>query len=190
MKYDVITESVQGKCKHNEDCFGVKSYGDDILVALADGMGSTDCAKDAAELTVETILNTFDSTKPITETLYQSIMLANDNITKACIARGCKMGCAIAVVYVRENQLWYVTLGNVRIYMHAGDVKECINKDDVYIASNGNRFLTRSISGKDLQGKVEIKEHSMESISSISLETDGYYYQDEEDDATVIRIVV
>ena len=189
MKYDILTESVPGTHKPYEDHYGVKHFGEDVLVVLADGMGSTDCAKEAAELAVDTIINAFDdTTKPISEALYQSIILANDAITDACTARGCKMGCAIAVVYVTDKQLWFVSLGNVRIYVHVGAAKECITTDDVYVASNGNHFLTRSISGKDLQGKVEIKDRSIDGISSISLETDGYYHQDEEDDATVIRI--
>lgn len=188
MKYDILTESVPGKNKRNEDCFGVKSFGDDVLVALADGMGSTDCAKEAAEQAVNAIINAFDTSNPISNALFHSIMAANDAITDACIARGCKMGCAIAVVYVTDKQLWFVSLGNVRIYTHVGAAKECITTDDVYVASNGNHFLTRSISGKDLQGKVEIKEHSIDGISSISLETDGYYLQDDEDDATIITI--
>ena len=110
MKYNISIESVPGMHKRYEDHYGVKHFNEDVLVVLADGMGSTDCAKEAAEL--------------------------------------------------------------------------------AYVASNGNHFLTRSISGKDLQGKVEVKERSIDGISSISLETDGKYHQDEQDDATVIRIVI
>ena len=190
MKYDISVESVPGAHKSNEDHYGVKHFGEDVLVVLADGMGSTDCAKEAAEQAVNAIINAFDTSNPISDALFHSIMAANDAITDACIARGCKMGCAIAVVYVTDKQLWFVSLGNVRIYTHASEAKECITTDDVYVASNGNHFLTRSISGKDLQGKVEIKDCSINGISSISLETDGYYHQDEEDDATVVRIVI
>ena len=98
------------------------------------------------------------------------------------------MGCAVAVVYVQDGCLWFVSLGNVRIFLHKGNAKECISTDDVYVASNGNRFLTRSISGKDLQDKIAIKEHTTKGASSITLETDGYYNQDEFDDATVVKI--
>ena len=190
MKYDIPVESVPGAHKRNEDHYGFKRYGEDVLVVLADGMGDTDCAKEAAELTVDSIINIYDTNIPVSEALYKCIVFANDVIMNTCIARGCKMGCAVAVVYVQDERIWFVSLGNVRIYIHNANTKECITTDDVYTASNGNRFLTRSISGKDMQGKVEINERSMDGISSISLETDGYYLQDDEDDATVIRIVV
>lgn len=190
MKYDISVESVPGAHKRSEDHYGFKRYGEDVLVVLADGMGDTDCAKEAAELTVDSIISNFDTNIPVSEALYKCIVFANDVIMNTCIARGCKMGCAVAVVYVQDGRIWFVSLGNVRIYIHNANTKECITTDDVYTASNGNRFLTRSISGKDMQGKVEINERSMDGISSISLETDGYYLQDDEDDATVIRIVV
>lgn len=190
MKYDISVESVPGAHKRNEDHYGFKRYGEDVLVVLADGMGDTDCAKEAAELTVDSIISNFDTNIPVSEALYKCIVFANDVIMNTCIAQGCKMGCAVAVVYVQDGRIWFASLGNVRIYIHNANTKECITTDDVYTASNGNRFLTRSISGKDMQGKVEINERSMDGISSISLETDGYYLQDDEDDATVIRIVV
>jgi hypothetical protein len=92
----------------------------------------------------------------------------------------------VAVVYVQDGRIWFASLGNVRIYIHNGYIKECITADDVYVASNGNHFLTRSISGKDLQGKIAIKEHTTKDASSISIETDGYYNNDESDDATIV----
>ncbi|MBO4690824.1 MAG: protein phosphatase 2C domain-containing protein [Paludibacteraceae bacterium] len=190
MKYNISVESLVGKKKRYEDHCCFKSYGDDVLVVLADGMGDTDCAKEAAECTVNSIIDNFDTNIPVPDALSKSILFANDVIMNICLERGCKMGCAVAVVYVQDGRIWFVSLGNVRIYIHNANTKECITTDDVYTASNGNRFLTRSISGKDLQGKVEINECSMDGISSISLETDGFYLQDDEDDATVIRIVV
>lgn len=190
MKYNISVESLVGKKKRYEDHCCFKSYGDDVLVVLADGMGDTDCAKEAAECTANSIIDNFDTNIPVPDALFKSIMFANDVIMNTCLERGCKMGCAVAVVYVQDGRIWFVSLGNVRIYIHNANTKECITTDDVYTASNGNRFLTRSISGKDMQGKVEINERSMDGISSISLETDGYYLQDDEDDATVIRIVV
>lgn len=190
MKYNISVESLVGKKKRYEDHCCFKSYGDDVLVVLADGMGDTDCAKEAAECTANSIIDNFDTNIPVPDALFKSILFANDVIMNTCLERGCKMGCAVAVVYVQDGRIWFVSLGNVRIYIHNANTKECITTDDVYTASNGNRFLTRSISGKDLQGKVEINERSMDGISSISLETDGYYLQDDEDDATVSRIVV
>ena len=188
MKHDISVDRVPGAHKRYEDHYGFKRYGDDVLVVLADGMGDTDCAKEAAELTVDSIISNFDTNFPIPEALLQCIVLANDGITNTCLKRGCKMGCAVAVVYVQDGRIWFVSLGNVRIYIHNGDTKELITTDDVYVASNGNRFLTRSISGKDLQGKIVIQERSTEDVSSITLETDGYYNHNEFDDATIVSI--
>ena len=188
MNYNISVESIAGKNKRYEDHCGFKRYGDDVLGVLADGMGDTDCAKEAAECTVNSIIDNFDTGLPISKAIYQCILIANDNILNTCLKRGCKMGCAVAVVYVQDGCLWFVSLGNVRIFLHKGNAKECISTDDVYVASNGNRFLTRSISGKDLQDKIAIKEHTTKGASSITLETDGYYNQDEFDDATVVKI--
>lgn len=188
MKYDILTESVPGKAKQNEDCFGIRQFGDDILVALADGISSSDCAKEAADLAVDTILNTFDGNKPVSDALYNSIMEANGRIADICKARCCKMGCAIAIAFLKNGKIFFVSLGNVRIYLHSGESKTCITTDHIYVASNGNRFLTRSISGKDILGKVEIKECTLDCISAITLETDGYYNNDDSDDSTIVTL--
>lgn len=188
MKYNISVESLVGKKKRYEDHCCFKSYGDDVLVVLADGMGDTDCAKEAAECTANSIIDNFDTNIPVPDALFKSILFANDVIMNTCLERGCKMGCAVAVVYVQDGRIWFVSLGNVRIYIHNANTKECITTDDVYTASNGNRFLTRSISGKNLQGKIAIKEHTTKGTSSITLETDGYYNHDELDDATIVHI--
>lgn len=189
MKYDISVESVPRVHKRYEDHYGFKRYDDDVLAVLADGMGDTDCAKEAAKLAVDRILNSFDCNQSIPDVLYNCINAANESVADTCKTRGCKMGCAIAVAFIKEEKILYASLGNVRIYLHSGESKTCITKDHIYVASNGNRFLTRSISGKDILGKVEINECTLDDISSITLETDGYYNNDESDDATIVTLI-
>ena len=188
--FHLSVNSVAGRGKKNEDHYGSKSFENAVLIAVADGMGGTDCAKEAAKLAVNTILNSFVIDTHATEALEQAVLSANEMVADECNKRGCRMGCAIAVVFIQNDHLYYVSLGNVHIDIFINDSEEQVNRDDVYTASNGNCFLTRSISGKDLEGKIQVREKSMQGISVISLSTDGWYNHDEEDDATNVTITI
>lgn len=184
----VTARSRAGEGKRNEDCHGQRTCHNGLLLVVADGMGSTECAHEAAELAVKSVVDTFDESLPVEGALRGAVLKANERIAAACLERRCKMGCAIAVAYVHGERLSYVTLGNVRIYLHRQNLADCVTHDDVYVASNGNRFLTRSVSGKDLDGKIKVMETVLKEVTSISLETDGHYLQDAADDATIAEI--
>lgn len=187
-RLEFSASSRAGKGKRNEDYYGIKSYSNSFLVVLADGMGNTDCAYEAAELAVESVLDSFDMYAPVVDALGLSLLRANEMIADASQKRGCKMGCAMTIAYVHGEKLYYVSLGNVRIYLQKDNSLERITLDDVYVASNGNRFLTRSVSGKEIEDKIDIKEINLMGVSSILLETDGYYLNDEFDDASIVEI--
>jgi len=178
-----------GSGKNYEDCHGIKSWDENTaLIVLADGMGETDCAKDAAEVAVSTILDNFDTSNITNESLRQVIMFTNDKIAEICLNRKCKMGCSISVAYLNHDELLYVSLGNVRITIWQNGIDRIITQDDVYVASNGNVFLSKSLSGKDLVGKVDIKTYNLNTVNRIILATDGAYNHDVNDDATEITI--
>ena len=183
----ISVETKAGKGKTNEDRCGVRENSNSVLVVLADGMGSTDCAKEAADIAVNTIIEEFDVANP-DDSLYGVVFQANEKVTDVSLERGCTMGCAIAALFSNHDNIWYVALGNVRIYVQDGEKRTCITEDDVYVASNGRTFLTRSISGRDLDGKVEVKTMSLSGVSKIIMATDGYYNNDTEDDSTVVTI--
>lgn len=174
-----------------EDYAGYKTFSDgSALVVLADGMGGTDCARDAATMAVDTILNSFKNATVITNSLRDAVLQANEQITNECLTRKCKMGCAIVVVYFREDMLWYVSLGNVHITLCSDNDKKCINQDDVYVASNGNVFLTRSLSGKNLSNKVYVNVYEIKGVNKVVLSTDGAYNHNQEDDATEVIVEI
>jgi len=111
----ISASSRAGNGKRNEDHYGVKHYDDGVLVVLADGMGSTDCAFEAAVLAVESVMENFDVSASVDYALMSAVLAANDSMADACRRRNCKMGCALAVAYVQEAQVTYMSLGNVRI---------------------------------------------------------------------------
>lgn len=181
------TSAVQGK--DYEDYAGNKTFDDgSVLVVLADGMGETDCAREAAVMAVNIILNAFDYDSAITNSLRDAVLQVNEHIANECQTRKCKMGCAIVAVYLREDKLWYVSLGNVHLTLCFNDCEKCISQDDVYVASNGNVFLTRSLSGKNLDGRVHVNTCDLRGVNKVVLSTDGAYNHNQEDDATEVII--
>ena len=63
-----------------------------------------------------------------------------------------------------------------------------MSKDDVLTGKNGQTYLTRSIRGRGLRYPISVITLSTKDILTCSLCTDGYYNNDQNDDATIIEI--
>jgi protein phosphatase len=113
--------------QNNEDRFAVRSYRLDkhdapiLLAVVADGIGGHLAGEVAAQLTVETLLNTFksfDGGDPL-PLLKEAVVLANQAVAEAASdsTEQSGMGSTIAVAVMIGSSLHTATVGDSRIYL-------------------------------------------------------------------------
>lgn len=190
-------ETRPGIGKDNEDYTIIRQLSpESIISVLADGMGGRENGLLAARLSAETICQFISdnfSEGDICSVISNALLLADINVAEASKKSCCKMGCAIAVVVIRGQELYYASLGNVRIY-HVDrntDIFELISVDHVFTGSHGEMFLTKSIRGRGLrEDDIQIRRLTITSDTIIRLCSDGWYLEDVFDDASIVEIAL
>jgi serine/threonine protein phosphatase PrpC len=106
----------------NQDTYNY-SYGiNGDLFVVCDGMGGTDLGADAARIAVESISQTFtgewkDDPKAL---IKEAIQKANKVVFDFAETRGKSAGTTVALVLVRDSNMWYAHVGDSRIYYQSG----------------------------------------------------------------------
>lgn len=178
-----------GLNKFNEDRHQVNENKDRSIFVLADGMGGRSYGDLAAEIAVETICSSDWELTDIEQSFLTAFEKADDAIAQKSEELHCKMGCAVGCLVITDDELYYVGLGDIRLY--AKD-KECklllLSTDNVICGKNGQTFLTRSLRGRGLRKPLNILQYPIGTFCSFSLCSDGYYKNDADDDAINIDI--
>lgn len=97
------------------------------MYALCDGMGGETSGDQAAALAVAELKNNFSTCKGIN--LEQSIKKANKKICEYQQAYGIRMGTTFAGVYIEDNKLTAMNVGDSRIYRISDQRISQISKD-------------------------------------------------------------
>lgn len=185
MKY--TQQSRAGKARKNEDRLMVKELSSDTLLAvMADGMGGLDHGEIAAEISINEIVNCFNTIdKNCEKTFYYALEKADNTIASESARVGMKMGCAIAIVLIDNGVLHCVSLGNIRILCN----DMILTEDNVYVDTAGGTYLTKSLRGRGINSDFDITHHPLRQGWHVRICTDGFYNNDDSDDASVIDIV-
>lgn len=184
MKY--TQQSRAGKARENEDRLMVKELSPDTLLAvMADGMGGLDHGEIAAEISINEIVNCFNTIdKNCEKTFYYALEKADNAIASVSARVGMKMGCAIAIVLIDNGVLYCVSLGNIRILCN----DMILTEDNVYVDTAGGTYLTKSLRGRGINSDFDITHHPLRQGWHVRICTDGFYNNDDSDDASVIDI--
>lgn len=210
MKIDTI--SIGSKHFINEDRYVVKNLGAlGVTAVLADGMGGLSLGDKAAEVVTNSladfITKNYDGTceKNI---LQKGLEYADMTLKDVSIKNRSKMGAAIAVVIMKERQLYCTWQGNVRVFvLHQHNI-ELITEDHIADIGYGRTALTRCVKGAGLREDIPFVSRDLVNGDMVVLCTDGLYNIIEpellnttidrinsrigmpEDDASMIRITV
>lgn len=210
MKIDTI--SIGSKHFINEDRYVVKNLGAlGVTAVLADGMGGLSLGDKAAEVVTNSladfITKNYDGTceKNI---LQKGLEYADMTLKDVSIKNRSKMGAAIAVVIMKERQLYCTWQGNVRVFvLHQHNI-ELITEDHIADIGYGRTALTRCVKGAGLSEDIPFVSRDLVNGDMVVLCTDGLYNIIEpellnttidrinsrigmpEDDASMIRITV
>lgn len=208
----IDTISIGSKYFINEDRYVVKNLEAlGVTAVLADGMGGLSLGDKAAEVVTNSladfITKNYDGTceKII---LQKGLEYADMTLKDVSIKNRSKMGAAIAVVIMKERQLYCTWQGNVRVFvLHQHNI-ELITEDHIADIGYGRTALTRCVKGAGLREDIPFVSRDLVNGDMVVLCTDGLYNIIEpellntsidrinsrigmpEDDASMIRITV
>ena len=130
----------QGARPYQEDAFGYSNITDsDILsekgmfAILSDGMGGLTNGKEVAEYTVQATKAMFDNINPkmnICEQLLNITRYVNQNICEKY--SGGRSGATLVLAYIFKNRLYWVCVGDSRLYCIRNGVMFSMNEDHDY----------------------------------------------------------
>ena len=208
----IDTISIGSKHFINEDRYVVKNLESlGVTAVLADGMGGLSLGDKAAEVVTNSladfITKNYDGTCE-KDILQKGLEYADMTLKDVSIKNRSKMGAAIAVVIMKERQLYCTWQGNVRVFvLHQHNI-ELITEDHIADIGYGRTALTRCVKGAGLREDIPFVSRDLVNGDMVVLCTDGLYNIIEpellnttidrinsrigmpEDDASMIRITV
>lgn len=128
--------SYQGERNEQQDSFAVVTQGDDTLAVIADGMGGLAGGKAASQLAVSEFTNAFakGDIKNIPNFLYSMVVSADKKIAglRDVSGRPLNSGSTAVGVYVQADRMYYVSVGDSRIYIFRDNQLLKLTKDHNY----------------------------------------------------------
>jgi len=146
-----------GAREEQQDAFGFSQINEEIslnhsgiLAVLADGMGGLQMGREAAQLAVKTMLQEFaglsekvllsgESTshsvnESISQMLWDILAEANQVVYEAAQQKGlaCKVGTTLIATVVHKNKLYWVSVGDSRIYLFRNRELSQLNIEHIY----------------------------------------------------------
>ena len=141
----------QGKRDYQEDSFGFSDISDNqeaFLAVLADGMGGLSNGKAVSTMVVTRLLEEFNqhtSSFYNSENLLEFLQLLNEEVcSKFCPSGKVEAGSTAVVTMIRNNELFWVCIGDSRIYLKRSGKLYQINEDHDLL----NQLLKAVISDK------------------------------------------
>lgn len=142
-----------GRRQNQQDAYGFSDFDDTsfiahggVLAVVCDGMGGLEKGEEASRLAVKTILDCYMA-KPAEETvpaaLDRAISIANREVMHLAMQTGNEgnVGTTVVAAVVHQNELFWRSAGDSRIYLHRGDQLIQLSRDHTYaqeLAQNQN----------------------------------------------------
>lgn len=188
MKYSV--DSKKGNHPINEDRIEVRQMAPDRLIAVVtDGMGGLDHGEIAAEICASQVITHLSELEAIGETdLVTALKSADDAIAIESSQQGMKMGCAVAVALIEGSNLTYASIGNIRLSYSSGERTHILAHENPYTDTAGGTYLRNCLTGRGFRVSPAVEVVSLGKDWHVQICTDGFYNNDNNDDASVIDI--
>lgn len=147
-----------GKRSRQQDSFGISDLKEEviaekgILAILADGMGGLSDGEKASMATVISCLNYFDThdmDEDISEYLVSMAENANREVREALGGRSGASGSTLAAALVKEKKLFWLSVGDSRIFLYRDGILEQLSKDHNYAAQLQEKVKTGEITPEE-----------------------------------------
>lgn len=127
---------ILGTRKNQQDSMDVCQKEDSILAVVCDGMGGLQGGEIASSMTVKTIVEDYmaDESEDITSFLLNEVIKIDRIVSKLMDNEGSRLnaGTTLAAVIIREQKLYYVSVGDSRIYLLRGSEMALLTEDQNY----------------------------------------------------------
>lgn len=129
--------SVIGDREEQQDCFGYSLQAEEGIVAICDGMGGHAGGQKASNTAIAHLIGKYDSRYPVPDPevfLQDETKIIDEEIHSFLSDNGEELhaGTTLVCVYIRGNQLFWMSVGDSRLYMfRSGDLVQ-VTQDHVY----------------------------------------------------------
>lgn len=129
--------SVLGDREEQQDSVGFELKADEGMVVVCDGMGGHECGKLASTLAVDLMLRTCDADYPCKDVhamLIDAVVRADARIASMTHKDGTRMtaGSTLVAVHIRGKELYWVSVGDSRIYLYRNGELVQATEDHIY----------------------------------------------------------
>ena len=135
--FQVALLSVLGDRQEQQDCIGYELKQNEGIVCICDGMGGHEGGKIASNIGVDYVLRSYLDTYPcddINNMYIEASQKANDKIFSLKHTDGTKMqsGSTVVSIVVKGNKLYWLSIGDSRLYLLRNDEFVRATKDHNY----------------------------------------------------------
>lgn len=152
-KYQIL-----GTRPNQQDSIGVNQRGEELLAVLCDGMGGLAGGEIASQSVVKTFLDDFEKSEKqnISEFLFQEAIRLDRVVYELKDASGNQLGAGttLAAIFIKEKKMYYVSIGDSRIYILRGEEIVPLTEDQNYRMTL-NRALEKGEISQDEYKKEE-----------------------------------
>lgn len=143
MRINTGNSQNQGARPYQEDSFGYSNIIDSnivtnkgVLAILSDGMGGLSNGKSVADYVVQASIAMFDSLDPqnnISKQLENIVGCINDSVCEQYASDGSsKAGATMVFAYIFKNRIYWITVGDSRLYCYRNGHLLQMNEDHDY----------------------------------------------------------
>lgn len=197
------TFSIAGNGKANEDYILCRQLSCEYSLAiLADGIGGLAFGAQAAMLVSHSIADYIELNLSVytpEELLREAFNVEDKIICNKSYECCCKMGAAVCVTLICNDNIYFAWQGNVRLYKQNIDGVHMLTNDHVVYDGDAT-YLTRCINGKAFRESVPVGKITLNGDDVFYLCSDGYYQNMNvlgekpqykvADDASIIEILI
>lgn len=152
----------QGQRKEQQDSFGFFESNDNEflrhagkLIIVADGMGGLAQGKDASQLAIKKFIESYKSKKSdesVSIALLKALHFCNDSVYEYSESQGKdgKIGTTLVAVVIRNNELFWISVGDSRIYLIQQDQLSLLTTDHSYETKLEELYARGKISKEDI----------------------------------------
>lgn len=170
----------------NQDAYGVKQFGEAILLVVCDGMGGHAAGEVASALAVEAIIDAFDPAAPPAEALRAAFVSANARVYAE--GQGAMGTTGVAALLVAD-QLFVANVGDSRAYLVRKEQLTQISRDHSFVSdqiaaglmtpeearsSLIRNIITRAL-GHTAEVEVDVFVEPLQAGDTVVLSTDGMH---------------
>ncbi len=159
--FSLAAISSLGHREEQQDSIGYDIRPDEGIVVICDGMGGHSGGKLASSLAVDLLLRKYAQSYPspsIPDSLRDAIEQANLKISKLCDddGRPLKAGSTAVVCQIRGNRLYWISVGDSRMY---------IMREDELVQATDDHIYQKLVDEELASGTITEEEHKEKSSS-------------------------